>query len=326
VNNRRKLFIALGASALATPFGTLGQQQGKIWRVGFLTGRKGRPDPTYDTVVQALRELGYVEGKNLLMEYRAVGDMPERTASIVAELVQLNVDVIVSPSFVPILAAKQATKTIPIVVVINGDPVAAGFADSLAHPGGNITGVTRLTRELSGKRLALLKEIAPGVARVGILSHANDVGDLTKDYESGARALKLQLHALVVRDSNPDLEGAFESAAKQRLQALVLARSPILLTHARRIGELALKYRLPSMCEGGEYTDAGGLMSYSTNDTESFKRAAYYVDNIFKGAKPGDLPFEQPTRFELIVNLQTAKGLGIKIPNSILVQATKVIE
>ena len=260
------------------------------------------------------------------MEYRYVGAMRERTASLVAEFVQLKVDVIVSPNLETIIAAKQATRTIPIVFVINQDPVAAGIVDNMARPGGNITGVSRLTRELSGKRLALLKEMIPGIAHVGILWDANDKSQGTKDYEAAARVLKLQLHPMEVRGPNPDLEGAFQSAAKARVGALIIIRDPIFLDYARQIADLAIKHRLPSICEGSEFIDAGGLMSYSTNLAENSKRAAYYVDRILKGAKPGDLPVEQPTRFDLIVNGKTAKALGIKIPNSILVQATKVIE
>ncbi len=326
MNNRRKLIVALGAGALVAPLGSFAQQQGKVWRIGFLTGRKGRPDPTFDAVVQGLRELGYVEGKNLLMEYRAVGEMPERTASIVAELVQLKVDIIVSPTFSTVLAAKQATKTIPIVGVIANDPVASGLADSLARPGGNFTGISRLTRELSGKRLELLKDLIPGIARVGILWHTNESIQLREEYEVAARALKLQLHSLQVPGSNPDLEAAFQTAAKQRVQALIVTRNPILLNYTRQIADLAIKHRLPSVCEGQEYTDAGCLMSYSTNDTESFKRAAYYVDKILKGAKPGNLPIEQPTRFDLIINMKTAKAIGIKIPHSLLQRVDKLIE
>jgi putative ABC transport system substrate-binding protein len=326
MNNRRKLIVALGAGALAAPFGTFAQQPGKVWRIGFLTGRKGRPDPTFDAVLQGLRELGYVEGKNILMEYRAVGENPERTASLVAEVVQLNVDVIVSPTFSMVVAAKRATKTIPIVGVIAGDPVAAGLADSLARPGSNFTGIARLTRELSGKRLELLKDMIPGIALVGILWHANESTQLREEYEVAARTLKLQLHSLVVRGPNPDLEGAFQSAAKQGVHALIVPRNPIILNYTKQISDLAIKHRLPSICEGREFTDAGGLISYSTNDTESFKRAAYYVDKILKGAKPGDLPIEQPTRFDLIINMKTANALGIKIPQTILVRADKVIE
>ena len=326
MNTRRKLIVALGAIALATPFASFAQQQGKVWRIGYLSGRKGRPDPTADALLQGLRELGYVEGKNILIEYRYVGEMRERTASVIAELVQLKLDAIVSPNLETNLAAKQATKTIPIVFVINQDPVAVGLVDSLAHPGGNITGISRLTRELSGKRLELLKEIIPGIARVGILWDANDKSQVTKDYETAARALKLQLHSLEVRGPNLDLEGVFQSAAKRRVSALIIVRDAIFLDYAKQIAELAIKHRLPSICEGSEFIDAGGLMSYSPNIAESSKRAAYYVDKILKGAKPGDLPIEQPTRFDLVINMKTAKAIGLAIPKDMLLRAHKVIE
>ena len=326
MNNRRKLLIALGTIAFASPLGTFAQPQGKVWRIGYLTGRSGRPDPTFDAVAQGLTELGYVEGRNILIEYRAVGGMRERTAGIVAELVQLKVDAIVSPNLETILAAKQATRTIPIVFVINQDPVAAGIVDNMAHPGANITGVSRLTRELSGKRLDLLKEMVPGITRVGILWDANDKSQGTRGYETAARTLKLQLHPMEVRGPNPDLEGAFRSAAKERVSALIVIRDPVFLDYARQIADLAIRHRLPSICEGNEFMNAGGLMSYSTDDAESLKRTAWYVDKILKGAKPGDLPIEQPTKFELVLNMKTAKALGIKIPQTILVRADRVIE
>jgi putative ABC transport system substrate-binding protein len=326
MNNRRKLVIALGTSVLTIPLQSFAQRQGKVWRIGYQTARKGRPDPTFDAFLQGLQEFGYVEGKNILVEYRAVGDMRERTASLVAELVQLKVDAIVSVNLESILAAKQATKTIPIIFVINQDPVAAGIVDNMARPGGNITGISRLTRELGGKRLELIKEMIPGITRFGILWDANDKSRGIKDYEAAARVLKLQLHPMEVRGPNPDLTGAFQSAAKARVSALIVMRDPIFLDNAKQIADLAIQHRLPSICEGNEFTDAGGLVSYSTSLAENSKRAAYFVDKILKGAKPGDLPIEQPTRFDLIVNSKTAKVLGIKIPNSILVRADKVIE
>jgi ABC-type uncharacterized transport system substrate-binding protein len=326
MNKRRRLVIAIGAGTVTAPLCSFAQQPGKVWRIGYLSGRKGRPDPTADAMLQGLRELGYVEGKNILIEYRYVGEMRERTASLVAELVQLKVDAIVSPNLETILAAKQATKTIPIVFVINQDPVAVGLVDSLAHPGGNITGISRLTRELSGKRLELLKEMIPGIARVGILWDANDKSQVTKDYETAARALKLQLHALKVRGPNLDLEGAFQSAAKERVSALIIIRDAIFLDYAKQIADLAIKHRLPSICEGSEFIDAGGLVSYSPNVAESSKRAAYYVDKILKGAKPGDLPIEQPTQFDLVINMKTAKAIGFAIPKDMLLRAHKVIE
>jgi len=253
----------------------------------------------------------------------------DRIPSLVAELVQLKVDVLVSPNTPVIRAAKQATETIPIVMVTNVDPVAAGFIDSLARPGGNVTGLTRLTRELRGKRLELLKEVVPRITRVGVLSDAANAPGLAtafKDHEAAARALKIQLQSLEVRGSNPDLEGAFRDAAKGRVSALIVARTTVLVRYQKKIADLAIKNRMPSMSEGRDFVEAGGLMSYSANDAESFRRAAYYVDKILKGAKPADLPVEQPTKFELVINLKTAKALGLTIPPLVLMRADKVIK
>ena len=325
MTTRRELLISLGAGALAAPLYSFAQQ-GKAWRMGYVTGRKGRPDPTFDAVLQGLSDLGYVEGRNLQIEFRAVGGMRERTAGVVAELLQRQVDIIVSPNLETVLAAKQATKTIPIVFVVNQDPVAAGIVHDMARPGGNITGIARLTRELSGKRLELLKEMVPGIARVGILWDANDKSQGVKDYETAARAAKLHLHSLEVRSPTPDLEGAFRSAAKERASALIVIRDAIFLDYVKQIVDLAIKHRLPSICEGSEFVEAGGLMSYSTDLAENSRRAAWYVDKILKGVKPGDLPIEQPTRFDLLINMKTAKTIGIKIPQSILARADRVIE
>jgi len=246
----------------------------------------------------------------------------------VAELVQLKVDVLVSPTSSAIRAAKQATKTIPIVMVTTLDPVAAGLVDSLARPGGNVTGLTRLTRDLSGKRLELLKEAIPGVSRVGILWSTPDAPGPTTGfqvYEAAGRAVKIPLQSLEVRGPNPDLDGAFRDAAKGRVSALVTTRSPLLVTYPKRIAELAIKNRLPSMHEGSDFVEAGGLMSYATNQAESYKRAATYVDKILKGAKPADLPVEQPMKFEFVINLKTAKQIGLTVPPNVLVRADRVI-
>jgi putative ABC transport system substrate-binding protein len=244
----------------------------------------------------------------------------------VAELVQLNVDVLVVTA--GFRAAKQGTKTIPIVMVTTTDPVAAGLIDSLAHPGGNITGLTRLTRELSGKRLELLKEIVPTILRVGVLWDANVTtpGSAVKDYEAAAPALKLQLQSLEVRGPKPDLEGAFKAAAKGRASALVTILNPLLNLYQKQIADLAIKNRLPSMFESNYYVEAGGLMSYATDDAANFRRAAYYVDKILKGAKPADLPVEQPKKFEFVINLKTAKQIGLTIPPNVLARADKVIK
>ncbi len=305
------------------------QQAKKVPRIGFLWGSS--PDAEKNRLAafqQGLRDLGYVEGKNILVEYRYAEGKLDRSPSLVAELVQLKVDVLVVTFLPGTRAAKEATKTIPIVMVSFVDPVAAGIVDSLARPGGNITGLATLARDLSGKRLELLKEVVPGISRVGALWDANAPGPgiAFKEYEAAARALKIQLQSLEVRGPTPDLEGTFQAAAKGRASALIIVRNPVLNRYTERIVDLAIKNRLPSMYEGSDYVQAGGLMSYSASDTESFRRAAYYVDRILKGAKPADLPVEQPTKFELIINVKAAKQIGLTIPPNVLARADKVIK
>jgi putative tryptophan/tyrosine transport system substrate-binding protein len=284
------------------------------------------PDPNAEAFRQGLRDLGYREGTNILVEYRYAAAQEDHIPSLVAELVR-KVDVLVSTSTTAILAAKQATKTIPIVMVTNVDPVATGIVESLARPGGNITGLTRLTRELTGKRLELLQAVVPTLSRVGVLVDADaaEAVNVLNAYEAAARALKITLQAVEVRSSNPDFEGAFHAAAQGRVSALITVRSALSITYRKQIANLVIQHRLPSMSEGSDFVEAGGLMSYAANDTESFKRAAYYVDKLLKGAQASDLPIEQPATFELIINLKTAAQLGLTIPPSFLFQATKVI-
>jgi len=302
------------------------QQPIKIPRIGFVTvsGSPNRPGFYVDAFRQGLRDLGYIEGKNILVEYRYAAEKPDRVPGFVAELVQLNVDVLVSSSSEATRTAKQATKTISIVMLTSQDPVAAGLVDSLAHPGGNITGLTRLSRELSGKRLELFKEALPAITRVGVLGVQGNSG--FKGYEIAAHALKIPLQLLEVRSPNPDLEGAFQDAANGRVSALIVVGSSLINGYQKRITELAIKKRLPLMCEAANgWVGAGGLMSYSSNDAENFRRAAYYVDRILKGAKPADLPVEQPTKFEFVINLKTAKQIGVTIPPNVLARADRVI-
>jgi putative ABC transport system substrate-binding protein len=323
--------LSLSALLLALSFPAEAQQSSKIPRVGFLLQRVSptptTPDPFADAFRQGLRDLGYIEGKNILVEYRYAEGKRDRTPSQVAELVQLKVDVLVLRSLSAIRVAKQATKTIPIVILTNVDPVATGLIDSLARPGGNITGISLLTRELSGKRLELLKEAVPGISRVGVLRDADSAAAAidSKEYEAAARALKIQFLSLEVRGPNPDYEGAFQAAAKGRASAIITISGPLATSYSKRIADLAIKYRLPSMHEGRQLVEAGGLMSYSSSDTEGFRRAATYVDKILKGAKPADLPVEQPTKFEFVINLKTAKQIGLTIPQSVLYRADKVI-
>ena len=301
------------------------QQPAKVPRIGFVSvsGDPNNPGPLVETFRRGLRDLGYTEGKNILIEYRYAAAEPDRVPAFVAELVQLRVDVLVSSSSAAIRAAKQATKTIPIVMVVSFDPVETGVVDSLAHPGGNITGLTRLTRELSGKRLELFKEAVPRISRVGVLAAQGNTS--FKNYEAAARALKIPIQSLEVHGPNPDLDNVFQAAAKGRVNALIIAGSSQINRYRKQIVELAIKKRLPSMYEVSSWVEVGGLMSYSSSDAENFRRAAVFVDKILKGTKPADLPVEQPMRFEFIVNLKAAKQIGVTIAPNVLVRADKVI-
>jgi len=329
---KKLIRLALCALLFALSIPVEAQQPAKIPRVGYLTGTReptqDAPDANRDAFRQGLRDLGHLEGKNIVIEYRYAAGYADHAASLVAELLQLKVDVIVSPHLPAIRAAKQATKTIPVVMVTNWDPVAIGLIDSLARPGGNVTGLTRFTRELSGKRLELLKEMVPTTSRVGVLLDADSTtaAGALKDYEDPARALKLTLQPLKVRSSHPDFEEAFRTAAKGQVSALITLRNPLLIDNRKRISELAIQNRLASMSEGSVFVGAGILASYSSDENDSFRRAAFYVDKILKGAKPSDLPVEQPTKFEFVVNLKTAKQIGLVIPPNVLARADKVIK
>jgi putative tryptophan/tyrosine transport system substrate-binding protein len=320
--------FALGlvsALLLALCSSTEAQQPGKISRIGFLPSSGNANDPGIEVRAfqQRLRDLGYIEGKNILIEYRYAEGKADRVPSLVAELVQLKVDVLVVGSPGAVQEAKRATKTIPIVMVITQDPVAAGYVDSLARPGGNITGITRLTRDLAGKRLELLKEAVPTTSRVGVLW--SGAGRGFKGYEAAARTLKIPLQSLEVRTPNPDFEGVFQTAKQGRANALIAVSNIRITGYQKRIADLAIKNRLPSMNETDKWVDAGGLMSYGADDADSFQRAAVYVDKILKGTKPADLPVEQPTKFEFVINLKTAKALNLTIPQSVLFRADRVI-
>jgi putative tryptophan/tyrosine transport system substrate-binding protein len=329
--NRKAILFLLVGLALTYLHPAEAQQPKKVPRIVFLSARgeptPSTPDPNGQAFRQGLQDLGYIEGKNILVEYRYTGGMTDRVPKLVDELVRLKVDVLVTTSTVAIRAAKQVTKTIPIVMVTSVDPVATGLVDSLARPGGNITGNTRLTRELSGKRLELLKEVVPRISRVGILwstATAPDLATTFKDYDAVAGALKIRLQSLDVRSQN-DFEGAIHAAAKGRVSALISTSDSVLVPHQKKIADLAIKNRLPSMFERSDAAETGGLMSYSSVDVESFRHAAIYVDKILKGTKPADLPVEQPTKFEFVINLKTAKQIGLTIPPNVLAQADKVI-
>jgi len=302
------------------------QQPKKAPRIGFLGGDANNARPNIQSFREGLRNLGYVEGKNILVEDRYFGTNLNEYSGLVAELLQLKVDVLVVEPLVAIRAAKKATQTIPIVMVTGVDPVANGIVDSLARPGENITGLATLTRELSGKRLELFKEIVPRLSRISVLGDAEaPVSALTlKEYEPAARTL-IQLQSLEVRGPNPDLEGAFQAAGKARANALVTIANPMLGRYRKQIADLAINNRLPSTSDGTGYVEAGFLMSYSADKLDQYRRAATYVDKILKGTKPADLPVEQPTKFELVINLKAAKQIGLTIPPNVLARADKVI-
>jgi len=322
--SRRRGLLALLVGALAA-YPALGQQQNRIPRIVYLTGRNAPPDPSADAVRQGLRELGYVEGRTIQFEAHYFGDRLDSAPAEVGALVQ-KATIVVSPTFILIQAAMRASRTVPIVIVSNQDPVAAGFVASLSRPGGNVTGVSRLLRELSGKRLELLKEVIPGLARVGIVWNQDSPSANWADYQPAAGTLKLHTESLPVRGPVPDLEGVFQSAVKARSGAVILTRNFLLVGHSRRAAELAIRHRLPLMCEGTEEVIAGALMSYSGNDAASYRRAAFFVDRILKGAKPGELPIDQSSEFELVVNLKTARAIGLPISKDFLLRAHKVIE
>ena len=322
---RRRVVLALGAGALA-PLASFAQQQPpKVARIGYLGPTSGAAsEPRYLEPLRAgLRDLGYVEGKNFVIEYRWAEGKNERLPELAAELVALKVDVIVTNGVPGTRAAKQATATIPIVTSV-GDAVATGLVASEARPGGNVTGLSSFAPEIGGKRLALLKETLPRIRRVAVLWNSGGAGVPLPAMEAAAKSLKVELQRFGVRNPG-EFESAFAAMSKQRAEAVVIVEDPMMLANARGAANLAAKYRIPSI---GflEVADAGGLMTYGTDSSANYRRVAVYVDKILKGAKPGDLPIERAMRFELVINMKTAKALGVKFPNSILVRATKVIK
>jgi len=330
MKNRRRLVVALWASALAAPLRSFGQQQGKVWRVGFLAQRQisiSESDNYYGLFRQGMRELGYVEGKNLMIEWRSAEGKSERLQDFAMELVRLKVDVIVATSTPCVSAAKKATTTIPIVMGSILDPVGSEFVKSLAHPGGNITGLSNLTGDISSKLLEMLLKIAPKVARVAVLVNPSNLAHANVLKNTQAAAEGVAVKVLPVEAQTPqEIERAFSAMSLEAVGAVIVVRDGLFNQQARQIVELATKNRLPSIFANREYTEAGGLMSYGSNTADIFRRSATYVDKILKGAKPADLPIEQPTKFELIINGKTAKALGLKIPQSLLIMADKVIE
>jgi len=330
VERRRLLWISL-AGALAAPLAAEAQQATKVARIGYLATNLTASPHLLEAFRQGLRELGYVEGHNVVIEYRDAGGKSERLPTLAAELVARKVDVIVSGTVLAVLSAKQATRTIPIVFTVAADPIASGFVTSLARPGGNVTGLSALAPELIGKRLEVLTQAAPAISRVAVLWEPSSLGertdkDLLKRAEVAGQALGVRLQFVEARGP-ADFDRAFSDMTRARAGALtVLPSSGMFFNERRRLVDLAAKDRLPTVYPWREGADAGGLMAYGPSIADLFRRAATYVDKILKGAKPGDLPVEQPTKFELVINLKTAKALGLTIPPSVLRRADQVIE
>jgi putative ABC transport system substrate-binding protein len=327
--NKRKLgSFALCAMLFALCFPVQAQQPKKVPRIAYFSASSAASQASrLDVFRQGLRELGYAEGKDIIIEQRYAEGKLDRVAALAAELVGLKLDVIVTGGPAATRSAKEATATIPIVMGFDYDPVGSGVVASLARPGGNITGLSSLAPEISGKQLELLKEVLPRLSRVAVLGNSTEpgIGQLRKEAELVAAALKVQLQYLDVL-APKDIGTAFEAASKGRAEAMLALSSFIIISQRTQIAELATKNRLPAIYPWPEFVEDGGLMSYSANITDLFRRAATYVDKILKGAKPADLPVEQPMKFELVINLKAAKQIGLTIPPNVLVRADKIIK
>jgi putative ABC transport system substrate-binding protein len=313
----------LTLSLLAAPFTVTAQERSKVPRIGILTPAAGASTPLWEAFRQGLRDLGYVEGQNIVLEYRFAAGQNERLPALAAELVQLQVDLIVTNSGAGAQAAKDATETIPIVTTTSGHYVVA----SLARPGGNITGLTLMTPELGGKRLELIKDALPHVSRVAVLQNVGNPvsADELREVEAAAHGLGLQLHALAVR--HPDeLDSVFAAMTREGAEALIALADAVFWYHRTRVVAPAAQHRLPAVFDAREFAEAGGLMTYGPSVPDSYRRAAVYVDKILKGTKPADLPVERPVKFELVINLKTAKALGVTIPPALLFQADEVLQ
>ena len=315
--------LALGAGAPAAR----AQDAGRVYRLGYLSQpSRESVEAVLQAFLRKLRELGWVEGRNLVIEYRWADGRAERLPALAAEMVRLKVDLIVAPSGIAAQAAKNVTSSIPIVMIFPADPVELGLVASLARPGGNVTGTTYTPGpEIFGKQLQILKEAVPRASRIAVLRNLTDKGWEVQNrmFESAARSMSVQLQHVVAKGPE-DFDSAFAAMANERAQALLVAGSSTYLVHRARLAELALKARLPTMYNFREMVEAGGLMAYAVNMTEFIPRAAVYVDKIFRGANPAELPVEQPTKFELVINLKTAKALGLTLPQSLLLQAETI--
>jgi putative ABC transport system substrate-binding protein len=321
--------VTLILGLLATPFAVQAQPAKNVPRIGFLSAASPAAlSARTEAFRQGLRELGYVEGKNIVIEWRYAEENLDRLRELAAEVVRLKVDVIVTAAPSPTRVAQEATAAIPIVMGgIGGDPVEAGFVASLARPGGNVTGLTALAQELSGKQLELLKELVPRLSQVAVLGPATLPGSaqVSTELERAAGALQVQLHYLDVRGPK-DVGTAFREARARRADAVLVLASPVLESHHTQVADLAAQHRLPTIYPFREFVEAGGLVSYGVSIADLYRRAATYVDKILTGTKPADLPVEQPIKFELVIHLQTAEGLGLTIPPTLLFQADQVLQ
>ena len=324
---RRKLLIALGAGALAAPLASRAQQQ-RVYRVGFLGNSTAALEANLvGPFREGLRDLGYVEGRNIVIEYRWAEGKYERFPELITELVVLNVDVIVTAGTPAALAVKRAMARIPLVMVAVGDPVGTGLVASLARPGGNFTGLTSIAPDLEGKRLELLREVVPKLSHVSVLWNPDNAFHVTaeKEVHAAAQVLNVKVQSVGVRAA-PEFDHAFDAITIERPGAFIVLADRVFLHNRARIVDFAARNRLPAVYPYRELVEAGGLVSFGPNYADMHRRAATYVEKILKGAKPADLPIEQPTKFELVINLKTAKALGITIPQSLLLRADEVIQ
>jgi putative ABC transport system substrate-binding protein len=323
---RRREFITLLGGAAAWPLAARAQQANKVYRIGVLEQTSAAMHDAYFAAFrQGLHEQGFVEGQNLLIEYRSADDRAERYPGLAAELVRLNVDLILTRGTPAVLAAKKATTTIPVVMAATGDPLA--IVGSLAQPGGNVTGLSAFNSELEAKRVELIRDAVPGLRGIGVLYNLGNpiFAFRFKELEKVAQSLGIEAHLLDVRKSE-DLTAVFDTASKRRVDALVVSADGILQANRKRIAELAVMHRLPAIYTSREFIDVGGLISYGASYRDLYRRAATYVVKILKGTKPADLPVEQPTKFEMVINLKAAKALGLEMPPMLLARADEVIE
>jgi putative tryptophan/tyrosine transport system substrate-binding protein len=322
---RREFVTLLGGAMAAWPFKVGAQQTAKLPRLGFLTA--GTDSPGLPALTESLRQSGWIDGKTIVIEYRYAENRNDRLPDLAADLVHLNVNVIVAAGTLAPLAAKHATTTIPIVMTSAGDPLESGLVASLAQPGGNVTGLSLMMSELSGKRLQLLKELMPGLSRVAVIWNSTNpyTTIVFKQTQDAARTLGIEVQSLAVKDP-ADFEAVFELARQKRADALCTIDDPLTVSQLSQIVNFAAANRLPAIYGLREFAKAGGLMAYGASIPDLYRRAATYVDKILRGAKPGELPVEQPTRFDLTINLKTAKTLGLTVPQTLLVAADEVIE